>query len=196
MVLSYVRGNDFVDNPVDPGKNLGDMDLLGVHLQASNILDSSFDFFFSWGMNFSHPNGKYVNMPVGIGPDGKPILMPMGLLNDNGKGSHTGWAVYTGFRYTTPFAKLNYPKFGFEYNHGSKYWFSFTQGSTELYNKLATRGDVFDFYYIQPLNKYLFCRLGYTILNYDYTGSGWHIGQPLETDKSLKDFYFLINLYF
>ncbi len=196
MVLSYVRGNDFVDNPVDPGKNLGDMDLLGIHLQAPNILDSSFDFFFSWGMNFSHPNGKYVNMPVGAGPDGKPILMPMGLLNDDGKGGHTGWAIYTGFRYTTPFAKLNYPKFGFEYNHGGKYWFSFTQGSTELYNKLATRGDVFDFYYIQPLNKYLFCRLGYTILNYNYTGSGWHIGQPLETDKSLKDFYFLINLYF
>ena len=196
MVLSYVRGNNFVDNPIDPGKNLGNMDLFGVHMQAPHILGSGFDFFVSWGMDLSHPNDKFVNMPVGIGPDGKPILMPAGLLSGDGSDDHTGWAVYTGFRYTTPFAQLNNPRFGFEYNHGSRYWFSFTQGSTELYNKLATRGDVYDFYYIQPFNKYLFARLGYTILDYDYTGSGWHIGQPMETDENLKDFYFLIDCRF
>lgn len=196
MVLSYVRGNDFVDNPVDPGKNLGDMDLFGIHLQAPNILESGFDFFFSWGMNISHPNGEYVNMPVGIGSDGQPVTMPVGLLSSNGKDDHTGWAIYTGFRYTVPFAMLNNPKVGFEYNHGSKNWFSFTQGSTELYNKLATRGDVFDFYYIQPFNKYLFMRVGYTIVNYNYTGSGWHIGEAMETDESLKDFYFLLDCHF
>ncbi len=196
LVLSYVRGNDFVDNPIDPGKNLGDMDLFGVHVQAPNILGSGFDVFFSWGLNRSHPNNKYVDIPIGVGPDGKPITMPAGLLSSNGDDDQTGWAIYTGFRYTTPFAKLNNPKLGFEYNHGSKYWFSFTQGSIELYNKLATRGNVYDFYYIQPFNRYLFMRLGYTIVDYDYSGSGWHIGQPMDTDEGLKDFYFLIDCRF
>jgi len=191
LVLSYVRGNDFVDNPVNPGDNLGDMDLMGIHLQTPHLMDSDFDLFFSWGMNKSHPNGDYVNMPVGGG-----MTMPMGLLSADGEDSHTGWAVFTGFRYTTPFKALNRPKLGFEYNHGSRYWFSFTQGSTELYNKLSTRGDVYDFYYIQPFNKYLFLRAGYTIVKYDYSGSGWHIGKPMKIDQDLKDFYLLLDCRF
>ncbi len=196
MVLSYVRGNDFVDNPVNPGKNLGDMDLFGVHLQASRLFNSDFDLFFSYGFNKSHPNGRYVNVPIGTGPGGTSIVMPMGLLSSDGQKSHTGWAVFTGVRYTMPLASLNYPKFGFEYNHGSKYWFSFTQGSTELYNKLATRGNVYDFYYIQPFNKYVFLRTGYTMMRYNYSGSGWHIGQPMSIDKDLDDFYLLFNCRF
>ena len=186
MVLSYVRGNGFVDTPDGPSDNLGDMDLYGIHMQAPRILDSDFDVFFSWGLNKSHPNGNYVNM----------MGTPMGLLNSNGKNGHTGWAVFTGFRYTTPFSFLNNPKLGFEYNHGSKYWFSFTQGSTELYNKLGTRGNVYDFYYIQPINRYMFLRTGFTYVDYDYSGSGWHIGQPTDTNQELKDFYFLIDCRF
>ncbi len=196
MVLSYVRGENFVDNPLAPGKNLGDMDLFGVHLQAPRILNSDFDIFMSWGINKTHPNGKTVDMDMGTGPDGNSIIMPAGLLNSDGHKQHTGWAFYTGLRYNIPLPQLNNPKFGFEYNHGSRYWFSYTQGSIELYNKLATRGDVFDFYYIQPINKYLFFRTGYTFLDYDYTGSGYHFGQPESSDEELKDFYFLIDCRF
>jgi hypothetical protein len=190
-VLSYVRGNDFIDNPFNPGTNLGDMDLVGVHVQAPHFLGSDFDIFFSWGMNRSHANGNFVRMPIN-----DTISIPLGLLSVDGTEDQTGWAVFTGIRYTTPFSSLNNPKIGFEYNHGSKYWFSFTQGSTEVYNKLATRGDVFDFYYIQPLNKYLFFRTGYTYVDYEYTGSGWHIGQPVETDQNMKNIYFLLECRF
>lgn len=196
LILSYVRGNDFVDNPGNPGVNIGDMDLFGVHVQTPNLFGSNLDLFFSYGLNKSHPNGKSVNIPVGVSPDGAPISMPMGLLSADGQDSQTGWSIYAGLRYKIPFEGLNNPKIGFEYNHGSEYWFSFTQGSTDLYNKLATRGDVFDVYYIQPVNKHLFLRAGYTKIKYDYSGSGWHIGQPREVDQELSNVYLLLNCKF
>lgn len=118
------------------------------------------------------------------------------MLSSDGEDSHTGWAIYTGLRYTIPVAALKHPKVGFEYNHGSRYWFSFTQGSIELYNKLATRGDVYDFYYIQPFSKYLFLRAGYTLLDYNYTGSGWHVGQPMDSDQELENLYLLFDCRF
>ena len=190
FVLSYVRGFDFVDNPLNANMNLGDMDLFGVHLQAPKFLNSDFDIFLSTGMNVSHPNNKF--FPA------SPMTMFMtgGLLDDDGRNSHTGYAVYTGFRYNIPWKALNNPKFGFEYNHGSRYWFSFTQGSTELFNKLATRGNAYDFYYIQPINKFLFFRFGYTYIDYNYNLSGWHIGKPQPIDDILRNLYFLVDCRF
>ncbi len=190
LVLSYIHGEDFVDSPVDTSANLGDMDIFGVHAQAANFLDSGFDIFFSWGVNYSDPNRTVVNMPVGSS------TVPMGLLSSDGRSSRTGWSIFTGFRYTLPFSRLNKAKIGFEFNHGSKYWYSFTPGSAELYNKLASRGNVYDFYYIQPINRYLFLRTGYTLIDYDYSLSGWHIGQPQKIDDRLSDFYFLIDCRF
>ncbi|WP_456433466.1 DUF3373 family protein [Thermosulfuriphilus sp.] len=188
LVLSWVKGWNFVDLPTNTQKNLGDMQIFGLHLQIPKIF-TGFDVFFSWGLNKSDPNGNSVDLSsLGLGQ--------VGLLSSAGQKDHTGWAIYTGFRYSLPWKRLKNPKVGFEYNHGSKYWFSFTQGSTEIYNKLATRGDVFDFYYIQPLEKNLFLRTGYTYINYDYNLSGWHIGEPQKTDEKLTNFYMLIDCRF
>ncbi len=186
FVISYVNGWNFVDNPLGARTNLGDMQLFGVHLQVPNFAVSGLDVFFSYGVNWSDPNGKAVMMPFG----------QAGLLSDDGRDDHTGWAIYTGFRYQLPSKILNGAKIGFEYNHGSKYWFSFTQGSTEIYNKLASRGDVYDFYYIQPFNRYFFFRTGFTYIDYDYTLSGWHLGQPQKTDEELTNFYMLLDVRF
>ncbi len=185
FVISYVNGWNFVDNPLGARENLGDMQLFGVHLQVPNLF-TGFDAFFSYGVNWSDPNGQTVMMPFG----------PAGLLSDDGKDDHTGWAIYTGFRYRLPFSYLKGARVGFEYNHGSKYWFSFTQGSTEIYNKLATRGDVFDWYYLQPFNRYFFFRTGFTYIDYDYTLSGWHLGQPHKTSEELTNFYMLLDIRF
>ena len=188
LVLSWVKGWNFVDLPTNTQKNLGDMQIFGLHVQVPQLF-SGLDVFFSWGLNKSDANGNWVNLSsVGLGN--------VGLLSTYGNKDRTGWAIYTGFRYTLPWARLNHPKIGFEYNHGSKYWFSFTQGSTEISNKLASRGDVFDFYYIQPFNKNLFLRAGYTYINYDYSLSGWHIGEPQKTDQELTDFYLLLDCRF
>ena len=189
MVLSYIRAFDMVDNPLGPNKNVGDMDLFGVHLQAKNIEDSGLDAFASWGLNRSHPSGTTMfNTPMGPAS--------LGLLTNDGKDNKTGWAIYLGLRYTMPIQMLNNPKIGFEYNHGSQYWFTFTQSSIEFYNKLATRGDVYDIYYIQPFNRYLFARIGYTYIDYDYSNSGMHLGKPQDQDDILTDFYILLDCRF
>ena len=87
-------------------------------------------------------------------------------------------------------------KLGYEFNHGSKYWYSFTNGSSDLLNKLATRGDVNDMYAVYQIDLNQFIRLGYTMIDYDYTGSGWHIGEPVETDDYVNRAYGVYNLRF
>jgi hypothetical protein len=209
FVLGYVRSNGHVDNPLHPTASIGDMDNYVIHTQADNIMETGLDFFISWGLNKSHPNGDFGTSdfmdPAGnlftfrMPPNPQQGIYPgigMGLLDDDGDHGHTGWAIYTGLRYTIPVSMLNLPKIGFEYNHGSKYWFSYTMGTDDIYNKLATRGDAYDIYYIQPFNRYLFLRTGYTYVDYDYTGSGWHIGKPMDTEESLQNFYVLLDCRF
>ena len=191
LVLSALRANDLAATGFDSlgingSDNVGDLDLFGLHLQANRLRNSNFDLFLSLGLNQSHPNGRVLNSPLGT----------MGLLNNDGDSSHSGWAIYTGLAYTIPAAGLNHPKIGFEYNHGSQYWFSFTSGSTELYNKLATRGDVYDLYYIQPFNEYLFARIGYTLAQYDYGLSGFHIGDLGAANEELQNAYMLMDCRF
>lgn len=166
-----------------PNVDLGDMDIWGVHLQASDIASTGLDFFFSYGGNRSKANG---NAPLGV----------FGLLSSDGQSNHTGSSFYTGLRYTLPVDALQMPKIGFEYNHGSEYWFSMTMATPDLFNKLSTRGSVYDAYYIQPVNKYLFFRAGYLHIDYDYTGSGQHMGAPVESNASLDNYYFLMDVRF
>ncbi len=193
LVLSAIRANeigvDFSDSTLlnSLGKaNVGDMDLYSLHIQANEAMDSNFDVFMSLGLNHTHPNGNTLNYG----------LAPMGLLNNDGTSNHTGWAVYTGMRYTITSAKFNNPKVGFEYNHGSEYWFSFTTGTSELYNKLATRGDVYDLYYIQPFNKNLFGRIGYSYAEYKYALSAFPIGDFGESNEQLRNAYMMLDCRF
>ncbi len=163
--------------------DLGDMDIWGVHLQASDIASTGFDAFFSYGGNKSKANG---NAPMGL----------FGLLSSDGQSDHSGSSIYTGLRYTLPMQSLNMPKVGFEYNKGSEYWFSMTMGTPDLFNKLSTRGSVYDAYYIQPVNKHLFFRAGYLYVDYDYTGSGQHMGAPRESNATLENYYLLMDVRF
>ncbi len=191
MVFSYVRAQDLpfrlgdsANNLFDvPNESTGDMDLWGAHFQVRDFLDSGTDLFLSYGGDRSHPNGAASG---GI----------FGLLSDDGLESHSGYALYGGFRYTIPFTPLNRPKFGFEYNYGSKYWVSMTMGTSELFNKLATRGSVYDAYYIQPVNKYLFFRLGLMHVDYNHTRSGCYLTEPQPSEASLYNTYLLMDVRF
>ncbi|MBI4792056.1 MAG: putative porin [Deltaproteobacteria bacterium] len=194
MVLSYAHMTELPssflgsDSPI----NVGDMDLYGIHMQASNFLNSRFDIFASWAANKSDGNGKFVDFSPYVGT----AIPTMGLLSTDGTEDRTGSSIFAGLRYTVPFTPLRDPKIGFEYNHGSKYWMSMTMASTEMFNKLATRGDAYEFYYIQPVNENLFFRAGYTFIDYAYTGSGSHLGQPAETDAELDNYYLLMDVRF
>ena len=191
MVLSYAKMWDlpfYFTGPKMyetgmPNTELGDMDLWGVHAQANDIAGTGLDFFISYGGNKSKPNGNSV---MGL----------YGLLSSDGQGSETGYSIYTGLRYTIPVGSLKNPKVGFEYNHGSQYWFSMTSASPDLFNKLATRGNAYDVYYIQPVNKHLFFRVGYTRIDYDYTGSANYMGTPYASDTTLDNYYLLMDVNF
>ena len=188
MVFSYARISGLpitFFGPLEPkyyyaNENLGDMDLWGVHLQAKDIFNSGLALFFSYGGNHSSPD--------------KPNTF--GLLSWGNTGEQTGYAFYTGLRYTVPFESLNNPKLGFEYNHGSKYWWSMTVNCPSPFNKLATRGSVYDFYYIQQINKHLFFRAGYMRADFNYTESGVYVGEPAPSDTVLDDMYLLMDIHF
>ena len=185
LVLSALQATDI--NGMQAGTDkIGDMTLYGVHAQANNVADSGFDIFLSTGLNKTDPNGRTFMGPGGV----------TGLLNSDGTSKHSGWSVYTGLRYNIPYKPWNNPKVGFEYNHGSEYWASFTWGPSELYNKLATRGDAYDFYYIQPFNDNLFGRLGYTHINYDHGSMSQVFGEPGDSSAELDNVYFLLDCRF
>ena len=199
VVLSYARMTDLPGSflGADQPESLGDMDLYGVHLQANKFIKSNFDLFVSWAGNKTDANGEVQVFPNVLMPDGVTTQnIPMGLLSADGIDDHSGTCIFAGLAYAIPFAPLHDPKIGFEYNHGSKYWMSMTMASTEMFNKLATRGDAYELYYIQPVNENLFFRVGYTFIEYDYTGSGSHLGQPAETDAELENYYLLMDVRF
>lgn len=97
-----------------------------------------------------------------------------------------GYSVYAGVRYDIPDSPF---KLGLEYNYGTKNWISFTPGNDDLYaSKLATRGHVVEAYGIwnipagEAISRFgkAFMRLGYQHYNYNYTGSGFWLGEPLK----------------
>ncbi len=104
-----------------------------------------------------------------------------------------GFSVYTGVRYDFPDKPF---KVGLEYNYGTKNWISFTPGNDDLYaSKLATRGHVIEAYGIwnlpvgEAVSRFgkAFMRLGYQHYQYEYTGSGFWLGEPLKISDLASD---------
>lgn len=197
LVLSYVPAKDILmANPATGAMaNVGDITLMGAHLQMVDLFGLGLDIFGSYGENRNEPNGNTLLMgQIDTTAFGGPGIADfnMGLMgstfgaaaaNMASTDVTTGWAWYAGLRYEIPVRLLNRPKIGFEYNRGNKYWFSFTPGSSEIDNRLATRGEAYDAYYIQPFNKNLFLRIGGTKIVYEAMGSGMPIGEPMEYDN-------------
>jgi len=210
LVLSYIPATNILMQspaPVDQSQaidNLGDITLYGVHFQVPNLFGSGLDLFASYGENRNEPSGKTIDFGgANYGLFSGSPLSPL-AADQAPTGTTTGWAWYTGFRYELPVNFLNRPKLGFEYNRGNKYWFSFTPGSGEIFNRLGTRGEAFNVYYIQPFNQHLFLRTGYTKITYEATGSGMPFGQPVEYEENMgltedpefHNFYILLDSRF
>ena len=85
---------------------------------------------------------------------------------------------------------------GAEFNYGSKYWFSGTQGAEDMYNKLALRGAAYEVYAMWQFHKYLNAKIGYLNMQEDYTGSGWHFAEPAKKDATQKIGYLSIEARF
>lgn len=200
-------GNDIVVDMTDMSytmasngfHDVGDLSGFSLSLQINGIgngisdfLDDSI-FFASYAVSKSNPNNAVVNRFLALDPADQAALnaalggmmgglsaeqvanfMGQGMLGSTSK--ETGSSIYTGFQFP---GFMEGQRVGLEYNHGSKYWRSFTYGEDTLAgSKLATRGDAYEIYYILPIvKKNLTAQLSYIYMDYDYAGSDMFFGQ-------------------
>jgi len=99
--------------------------------------------------------------------------------------SKSGTALALGVRYDLP----SNTKLGLELNHGSKNWITFAPAADDMWtSKVGTRGNVYDAYLIQELDKKpvssffskAFFRIGYQYYDFQYTGSNNWVGAPVK----------------
>jgi len=163
--------------------NIGNIKALGIHLQAKRFLYSNFDTFLSAGVTTTDPDPSYVETPVGT-----RLVSLLGSTEEK-----TGWAIYTGFRYN--FDKMN--KIGFEFNHGSKYWLTFSQAPEDLMRKLTINGNAYETYFIHRFTDRIMSRFGFVYLDYDYLmGIPTWATPPQEADFTIKTLYGLLDFRF
>ncbi len=145
-----------------PSTNLGNINLAGLTVTRRF---KTLDLFAS--MNY-----------VGIRPNS--LTTPFGgLMSDPFENpvDRDGGMIYVGARYG--FGDDERTKIGFEFNHGTKYWFNFAQAEDDIIApKTNTRGDVYEVYLTHRLNSRFIVKGNYIKYNYTYSGSGWHLGAP------------------
>ncbi len=111
----------------------------------------------------------------------------------------TGYSVWAGFNIPDMITQKG--KFGFEYNHGSKYWTPMTWAEDSVMgSKLAVRGDAYEAYWNFHLMglKNLTGQLRYTYEQHDYTPnircSGWV--KPESVDIKAQNFRAFVRYQF
>lgn len=145
-----------------PSTNLGAINLAGLTVSRKI---SHLDFFGS--INYSGLRPNNLTTPFG-GMMSDPFEVPQ---------NHNGAMFYGGIRYG--FGEDDKSKFGFEMNHGTKYWFNFAQAEDDIIApKTNTRGEVYEVYLTHRINNRFILKGDYIYYNYKYSGSGWHIGAP------------------
>ncbi|NPA10812.1 MAG: DUF3373 domain-containing protein [Epsilonproteobacteria bacterium] len=192
-ILSAVRttnlpSNPFVDYDASVNTSLGGYTHYGIYFENYHPLNSKFNYFLSYA--YANPNPNSHTGYMDINGDGKPEAVQ--LLKKS------GFAYHMGVRYDI---KKNL-KLGYEFNYGSKYWFSFSSNLTDPINKLATRGKVNDVYLIYNLDLNNLVRVGFTYVDYDYDGSGLYLadvtngGEPQKVDDYYKLIYLTYDVRF
>lgn len=174
--FNYANGVDastgYFVNLTDVGDLTGgslSLQINGIGNGISDFLDDSI-FFISYAFSKTDPKGTHsviVNPVTGA-------TMAITEMLGSGK-SETGSSYYAGLQVP---GFMTGQRAGFEYNHGSKYWRSFTYGEDSLIgSKLAARGDAYEIYYTLPIvGKHLTAQLSYVYIDYDYTGSDMFFG--------------------
>jgi len=115
-------------------------------------------------------------------------------LNATSKRKLSAQAFHVGLRYRIPCEFMNNAKIGIEYNRGSKYWQGFNNSSEDPLNKLNTNGNVWDVYYIQPINKHLMLRFGHTMVRNHYNNVPVFV--PDRVDEKITNTYMLLDAKF
>jgi hypothetical protein len=194
--IGVANMDNIVSNPLDSNdgsnKNIGDATFIGIMFEGTNIKNSGVDLFAH--ISHSHVDPSDVVYTVNS--------TNYSFLSDGSDFSEkSATAFWLGGRYTFD----NKTKLGLEYNQGSRYWVSASQGASDLLNKLSTRGKAYEAYYIYPINRYSYLKFGGINIDYDYTNSGWFLGEPKKFNSlnsnesanymsSIKNFYLQFGL--
>lgn len=151
-----------------PSANLGAIHLVGAN--ASHRF-AALDLYGSANFSATRPTGT--TTPFG------------GLMSDPFENpvNRSGYMMLAGLRYTFP--DEDRTKIGFEFNHGSQYWFNFAQAADDIIApKTNTRGNVFETYLTHRINSRFIFKADFIRYLYDYSGSGWHVGAPKALDST------------
>ena len=181
--------SDLMNLPTWTGMGFGAMSGMGDRVNVGNVYHvtavytdkyKNLNYFIAGGWSRTDPNEN--------GMFNDYLAMKMGQSGPN-TSSQNGYSIYTGIRYDMDNIGL---KLGAEYNHGSRYWISFSPGNDDIYmSKLATRGNAYELYLIYDLptgkaiSKYAktFIRLGWQHYDYDYSGYfDWNM-KPYDLDS-------------
>jgi hypothetical protein len=160
----------------------GTSDLLSLGIKVDGVGDEINDFldntilFASFG--YSHYDAKKGYQ----------------LLGSDDGGTKSGQSFWVGA--VIPDMMTEKGKFGFEYNHGSKYWTPMTWAEdSAIGSKIAVRGDAYEAYWNFNLFgvDYLPSQIRYTYAQHDYTPnvncSGWVASAPVDITASDLRFF-------
>jgi hypothetical protein len=183
-ILNNLKAHPYLGPDVDSShsKDLGTMVTFGAGIDIPNIAQSSTTLFVHTALCNPHPNGekedyRIVDLNTSTTANGDAGF----TTADYASGTmlkKNGYSFYIGSKYQlTPTLNI-----GAEYNYGSKYWYAATQGAEDIYNKLAIRGNATELYSLWQFHKYINIKLSYLHIKEDYTGSGWHFGEPAKKD--------------
>lgn len=174
----------------------GTLESYTIHVQFNDIMKSGLGWFGAYTYQNIHPKDEGTQ----LGPGYEVGLYGDNLHNDLGK-RRDGFAFYTGLRYKIPIDILKHPYIGFEYNHGSQYWFSSSIAGQQFRNKLAVSGNAYELYYIQPISKnHMFLRIGAMRQDMDYLNPfslfGSMESEQVKSDMTIFQTYFIVDVRF
>jgi len=181
-IFDFPAMNNTIFGNTAPAVNLGSIDWYGAGAMSTlkNIGPGSLNFFADLGVSVTHPNNQ-VSDNAGF----QGLMTGAFFAQDYAPQSKTGWAAYAGIRYDLP----SKTKIGFEFNHGSKDWITFSPAADDMWtSKVGTRGNVYEPYIIQelnlkPISSYFakaFFKIGYQYYDFEYTGSNNWVGAPVK----------------
>lgn len=188
--FQYNRGMNIFDFPVmentafgttAPAINLGNIDWYGMGAMSTikNVGPGSLNVFADAALSITHPNQNVSANAMFQG------LLTGAPFSPEAPSSKSGYSVLVGARYDLP----SKTKLGFEFNHGSKNWITFSPAADDMWtSKVGTRGNVYEPYIIQeldlkPVSSRLakaYFKVGYQYYDFEYTGSNNWVGAPIK----------------
>lgn len=180
-IFDFTTMDNTVFGNTAPTTNLGIIDWFGIGAMSTlkNVGPGNLNLFADGAMSITRPNG---NVSAKAGFQG---LGTGGFFAPEAPSDKTGWAAYAGVRYDLP----SKTKLGFEFNHGSKDWITYTPAADDMWtSKVGVRGNVFEPYVIQeldlkPISSHFskaFFKIGYQYYDFEYTGSNNWVGAPVK----------------